>query len=109
MASTLLVLPRVAPPGTRRATSAPPAAAQGGFTVNHVIYAALVQAAPSPTSVAPPGSDHFMTLLNWVFWGVTAIGVLGFLAVAGGMMISHTRGTGGTVGEHGAKFGMVAA
>jgi len=75
--------------------------------VNYV-YAAVL-AAPSPTSVAPPGSDHFMTLLNWVFWGVTAIGVLGFLAVAGGMMISHTRGTGGTVGEHGAKFGMVAA
>jgi len=76
--------------------------------VNHVT-AALVQAAPSPTSVAPPGSEHFMTLLGWVFWGVTVVGVIGFLAVAGGMMISHTRGTGGTVGEHGSKFAMVAA
>lgn len=74
--------------------------------MNHV-YAAVL-AAPSPTSEAPPGSDHFMTLLNWTFWGVTAIGVLGFLAVAGGMMVSHHRGTGGTTGEHGAKFAMVA-
>lgn len=76
--------------------------------MNHV-YAALVQAAPSPGNAAPPGSEHFMTLLSWVSWGASIAGVIGFIAVAIGMMVSHTRGTGGTSGEHGAKFAMVAA
>jgi hypothetical protein len=75
--------------------------------VNHV-YAAVL-AAPSPGNAAPPGSDHFMTLLSWVSWGASIAGVIGFIAVAIGMMVSHTRGTGGTTGEHGAKFAMVAA
>ena len=75
--------------------------------MNHV-YAAVL-AAPSPTSTAPPGSEYFLTFLGWALWGVTIVGVVGFLAVGGGMMISHTRGTGGTTGEHGAKFAMVAA
>jgi hypothetical protein len=88
---------------------APPDAAQGGSTVNHVIYAALVLAAPDPGSEAPPGSEHFLKLLHWVSWGVSIAGVIGFLAVAGGMMLSHSRGNGGTAGEHGAKFAMVAA
>ena len=75
--------------------------------MNHV-YAAVL-AAPSPSSAAPPGSEHFMTLLGWTAWGASIAGVIGFIAVAIGMMVSHTRGTGGTTGEHGAKFAMVAA
>jgi len=75
--------------------------------VNHV-YAAVL-AAPTPTSTAPPGSARFLTLLGWASWGASIAGVIGFIAVAIGMMVSHTRGTGGTTGEHGAKFAMVAA
>jgi hypothetical protein len=70
------------------------------------IYAALVIAAPNPSSAAPPGSDHFMTLLGWVSWGASVAGVIGFIAVAIGMMVSHRRGT---EGEHGSKFAMVSA
>jgi hypothetical protein len=75
--------------------------------VNHI--AAAVLAAPTPGAAAPPGSAAFLTLLSWVSWGASIAGVLGFIAVAIGMMVSHTRGTGGTSGEHGAKFAMVAA
>jgi hypothetical protein len=71
--------------------------------------AAAVLAAPSPGNAAPPGSAAFMTMLSWVSWGASITGVIGFIAVAVGMMVSHSRGTGGTTGEHGAKFAMVAA
>ena len=73
------------------------------------VYAALVLAAPGATNEAPPGATYFLKLLDWVSWGASIAGVIGFIAVAIGMMVSHTRGTGGTTGEHGAKFAMVAA
>ena len=66
----------------------------------------LILAAPTPTSTAPPGAANFLTILGYTLWGVSLVGVLGFLVVAGGMMLSHRRGEGGT---HGAALGWVSA
>lgn len=59
---------------------------------------------PNPTGVQPPGTSGLTTVLNWVFWGVTFLSVVGILMVAGAMAVSHRRGEGG---EHLAKLGWV--
>lgn len=33
----------------------------------------------NPTPEAPPGSDLFSTVINWVMWGAIALGVFGLL------------------------------
>ena len=59
---------------------------------------------PTPTGVQPPGTNGLTTVLNWVFWGVTFLCVVGVLMVAGAMAVAHRRGEGG---EHLAKLGWV--
>ena len=59
---------------------------------------------PTPTGVRPPGTQGLTTVLNWTFWGVTFLCVVGVLMVAGAMAVAHRRGEGG---EHLAKLGWV--
>jgi len=59
---------------------------------------------PNPHGVQPPGTAGLTTVLNWTFWGVTFLCVVGVLMVAGAMAVSHRRGEGG---EHLAKLGWV--
>ena len=59
---------------------------------------------PNPTGVQPPGTQGLTTVLNWTFWGVTFLCVVGVLMVAGAMAVAHRRGEGG---EHLAKLGWV--
>lgn len=65
---------------------------------------------PDPAdNVAPiPGdaADDATMILGWVFWGVSILGVLGILAVAGSMLMSFRRGE---ASEHGGKLGIVLA
>lgn len=42
-----------------------------------------VPAVVNPTPEAPPGSDGLLTILNWVMWGVIALGVFGLLIAIG--------------------------
>ncbi len=59
---------------------------------------------PTPTGQQPPGTNGLTTVLNWTFWGVTFLCVVGVLMVAGAMAVAHRRGEGG---EHLAKLGWV--
>jgi len=59
---------------------------------------------PQPNGQQPPGTQGLTTVLNWTFWGVTFLCVVGVLMVAGAMAVSHRRGEGG---EHLAKLGWV--
>ncbi len=59
---------------------------------------------PQPTGVQPPGTTGLSMVLNWTFWGVTFLCVVGVLMVAGAMAVAHRRGEGG---EHLAKLGWV--
>ena len=59
---------------------------------------------PTPTGVQPPGTQGLTTVLNWTFWGVTFLCVVGVLMVAGAMAVAHRRGEGG---EHLSKLGWV--
>lgn len=33
----------------------------------------------NPNPEAPPGSDLFSTVINWIMWGAIALGVLGLI------------------------------
>lgn len=65
---------------------------------------AVLAAVPKPNGTQPPGTQKLTTVLDWTFWGVTFLCVIGVLMVAGAMAVSHRRGEGG---EHLAKLGWV--
>lgn len=65
-------------------------------------------AVPDPSPVAPPGSDDFNTVLNWVFWVALSAGVLGFIIVGIRMMLQTQGRMGGGGGEAMANVGWVA-
>lgn len=65
---------------------------------------AVLADVPQPRGEQPPGTQGLSTVLNWTFWGVTFLCVVGVLMVAGAMAVSHRRGEGG---EHLAKLGWV--
>lgn len=67
----------------------------------------LASSVPNPSPQAPPGSDGFLTVLNWVFWIALAAGVLGFMIVGVLMMLSNT-GRMSSGGEHVSKLAWVA-
>lgn len=49
--------------------------------MNSITATALsrIPAVIDPDPEAPPGSDAFGTLINWVMWGTIALGVFGLL------------------------------
>ena len=48
----------------------------------------LAEGVPQPTPEAPPGSEGFLRVLNWIFWGILVVSVAGFL-IQVGMLIYH--------------------
>ncbi|MGH2949967.1 MAG: hypothetical protein ACRDPC_27515 [Solirubrobacteraceae bacterium] len=55
----------------------------------------------------PPGSDKFLTILQWGAWIAFGICVLGVIVAGAQMALSHRHGSQG--GEHAARLGWVAA
>ncbi|MGO1975555.1 MAG: hypothetical protein ACTH2Q_21580 [Propionibacteriaceae bacterium] len=53
---------------------------------------AVLLAVPQPTPEAPPGSDGFLTVLNWVFWFVLLACIAGFLVSIGMLIYNAVRG-----------------
>jgi len=53
---------------------------------------AVLLAVPQPTPEAPPGSDGFLTVLNWVFWFVLLACIAGFLISIGMLIYNAVRG-----------------
>ncbi|MGW2725094.1 hypothetical protein [Streptomyces sp. NPDC001492] len=49
---------------------------------------------PAPNPVAPPGSQKFVQVMNWIAWGVTSVCVLGVMIVAGRMAVAYRQGEG---------------
>lgn len=47
---------------------------------------------PNPTPEQPPGTDGFVTVLNWMSWIGIIIGVAGFLASAGTLAFAAWTG-----------------
>lgn len=47
---------------------------------------------PQPTPEAPPGSEGFLTILNWVFWLVLVAAVAGFLIQIGLLIYNAIQG-----------------
>lgn len=47
---------------------------------------------PVPTPEQPPGTDGFLTVLNWVSWIVIICGVVGFLISAGTLAFASFTG-----------------
>ncbi|MDN6303065.1 MAG: hypothetical protein L0K12_00850 [Brevibacterium aurantiacum] len=52
----------------------------------------LLATVPQPTPEAPPGSDGFLTVLNWIFWLVLLAAVAGFLIQIGMLIYNAIRG-----------------
>ena len=62
---------------------------------------------PDPgAGTAPPGSEGFLTILQWAAWIAFGICVLGVIIAGGAMAIGRSRGEGG---EHAQRLGMVLA
>jgi hypothetical protein len=78
----------------------PASAASFGADPGQVMLADITP----PKGVQPPGTTGLSMVLNWTFWGVTFLCVVGVLMVAGAMAVAHRRGEGG---EHLAKLGWV--
>ena len=54
----------------------------------------------------PPGSDKFLTILQWGAWIAFGLCVLGVIVAGASMAVQHRHGSGG---EHAARLGWVAA
>ncbi|QOR45473.1 TrbC/VirB2 family protein [Trueperella pecoris] len=54
----------------------------------------------------PPGTEKVFTVINWVAWVGTALGVLGIIIVGITMLFQNRRGEGG---EAAGKLGWVLA
>lgn len=79
-------------------------AASAAYTAAKDSALVLAGGIPNPTGVQPPGTEGLATILNWVFWIITVLCVLGVLMVAGAMAIAHRRGEGD---QHMSKLGWV--
>ena len=49
-------------------------------------------ALPNPTPEQPPGTDGFLTVLNWISWIVIIAGLAGFLISAGTLAFAALTG-----------------
>lgn len=65
---------------------------------------ALRAAVPTPTFTAPPGSDNFLSILNWVFWGGVVLSVMAFIICGIGLLFGDKHEE---LGKHGKAFGRV--
>lgn len=63
----------------------------------------LPLAVPDPTPGPPPGSDKFLTILNWAAWIALGVCVAGVIAIGAMMAVAHRRGEGG---EHAQRLAM---
>lgn len=54
--------------------------------------AGTILAIPQPTPEAPPGSEGFLRVLNWIFWIVLVAAVAGFLIQVGMLIYNAIRG-----------------
>lgn len=66
-----------------------------GVAVVSVAVNATVASADVPAlngGEQPPGFEHVMQVVRWVFYGVGAAGVLGMLLSGATMMLQHKRG-----------------
>jgi hypothetical protein len=54
----------------------------------------------------PPGSEKFLTILQWSAWLALGMCVLGVIVSGATMAVQHRHGQGG---EHAARLGWVAA
>ena len=54
----------------------------------------------------PPGSDKFLTILQWGAWIAFGMCVLGVIVAGASMAVQHRHGSGG---EHAARLAWVAA
>ncbi|GAB4097698.1 hypothetical protein GCM10028787_31730 [Brachybacterium horti] len=61
----------------------------GGLTHGATL---LADGIPQPTPEAPPGSDGFLRVLNWIFWIVLLAAVAGFLIQIGMLIYNAIRG-----------------
>ena len=62
---------------------------------------------PDPGSgKKPPGSDNFLTILQWAAWIAFGVCVLGVIIAGASMAIQHRQGRGG---EQAAQLGWVLA
>ncbi len=61
---------------------------------------------PTPVPEAPPGSDKFLSIMNWAKWIALAVCILGLFGAGALMAIQSRRGEGG---EHVGKIGMALA
>lgn len=52
----------------------------------------LAEGIPQPTPEAPPGSEGFLRVLNWIFWLVLVAAVAGFLIQIGILIYNAIRG-----------------
>lgn len=50
------------------------------MSISATILARLPMDVVDPTPEAPPGSDAFATVINWIMWAAVALGVFGLLA-----------------------------
>lgn len=74
------------------------------LTGTFVLVTSSAASALTVNNEEPPGVGGFQDILNWGGWAVTVLGVIGFLAVGGTMILQHRRGEGG---ESVGKLGMV--
>lgn len=63
-------------------------------SAGHAVIATVLLAdgIPKPTPEAPPGSDGFLTVLNWIFWFVLLCAIAGFLISIGVLIWSAIKG-----------------
>jgi hypothetical protein len=77
--------------------------------LDHLAAATLTVFAQVPDpgqGKTPPGSDKFLTILQWSAWLAFGVCVLGVIIAGATMAIQHRHGQGG---EHAARLGWVAA
>lgn len=76
-----------------------PGVRRSWFVAVGVLTAALVMlmpesalALPNLDPEQPPGTDGFVTVLNWIVWGVIILGLAGFLVGSGYLVFASLTG-----------------
>ncbi|RDH95055.1 hypothetical protein DEU32_11420 [Curtobacterium sp. AG1037] len=56
------------------------------------ITTTLAGVLPNPTPEQPPGTDGFVTVINWISWIAIFLGIAGFLVSAGTLAFASFTG-----------------